>query len=208
MAKTKSTIKYDVHPGVAMIQRWEAELHSKTGRSLDEWAGLVRKRSFPKPSAAKDWLKAEYGLPPMTAYSIAEFAIGKLPWEGDPKLYLKNAVDYVRNMFVGPKEWQRPIFEAVVTFARTLGKDVRICPCKTIVPIYRNRVFAELKPATNKRLELALVLGEVPVQGRLVRNPRAKADDRRQHLIGITPDAGFDAECKKWLKAAYANDKS
>lgn len=206
MAKSKSTIQYDVHPGVSMIQKWEAELPAKTGRALDEWAGLVRKRSFPKPSAAKDWLKAEYGLPSMTAWSIAEYAIGKLPWEGDPKLYLQNAIDYVSDMFSGPKEWQRPIFEEVIAFARTLGNDVRVCPCKTIVPLYRKKVFAELKPATNKRLELAIVLGEVPVQGRLVRNPRAKTDDRRQHLIALTPDSGFGAECKKWLKAAYKYD--
>jgi Domain of unknown function (DUF5655)/Domain of unknown function (DUF4287) len=206
MAKSKSSIKYDVHPGVAMIQKWEAELPIKTGRALGEWADLVRKKGFDSPRDASAWLKADYGLPAMTAYSIAEYAVGKLPWEGDPKLYLENAVDYVRDMFAGPKEWQRPIVEEVIAFARTLGKDIRVCPCKTIVPIYRNRVIAELKPATRTRLELALVLGEVPVQGRLVRNPRAKTDDRRQHLIGITLELGFDAECKKWLKVAYKAD--
>lgn len=203
MAKTKSSIQYDVHPGVAMIQKWEAQLPAKTGRALDEWATLVRKQKFASPREASAWLKADYGLPTMTAYSIAEYAVGKLPWEGDPKLYLQNAIDYVCDMFAGPKEWQRPIFDEVVRFARTLGKDVRVCPCKTIVPLYREKVFAELKPATNKRLELALVLGEEPLRGRIVRNPRAKADDRRQHLIALTPDAGFDAECRTWLKAAY-----
>jgi Domain of unknown function (DUF5655)/Domain of unknown function (DUF4287) len=206
MAKAKSSIQYDVHPGVAMIQKWEAELPAKSGRALDEWANLVRKQKFKSARDASAWLKKEYGLPTMTAWSIAEFAIGKLPWEGDPKLYLQNAVDYVRDMFAGPKEWQRPVFDEVIAFARTLGKDVRVCPCKTIVPIYRSRVIAELKPATRTRLELALVLGEVPMQGRLVRNPRAKTDDRRQHFVAITPDAGFDAECKKWLKVAYKAD--
>lgn len=204
MAKAK--IRYDVHPGVAMIQKWESELPAKTGRALDEWAALVRKKGFDSPRDASAWLKADYGLATMTAYSIAEYAIGKLPWEGDPKLYLQNAADYVEAMFAGPKEWQRPVFEEVIAFARTLGKDISVCPCKTIVPIYRSRVIAELKPATRTRLELAFVLGEVPVQGRLVRNARAKADDRRQHLIGLTPEVGFDAECKKWLKAAYRFD--
>lgn len=205
MPKSKSLNTYDVHPGVAMIQKWQAELPAKTGRALDEWAALVRRKSFDSPRAASDWLKTDYGLPTMTAWSIAEYAIGKMPWEGDPKLYLQNAVDYVRDMFAGAKEWQRPIFHEIVAFARTLGKDVRVCPCKTIVPLYRGKVFAELKPATRTRLELALVLGEVPLSGRLVRNPRAKADDRRQHLVALAPDAGFDAECRRWLKAAYAN---
>jgi len=33
-AKTKSL--YGVHPGVAMVQKWIAELKGKTGRSLEE----------------------------------------------------------------------------------------------------------------------------------------------------------------------------
>ena len=40
MAKTKSL--YDVHPSLSMIQKWEAELPEKTGRSLDQWAEHVR----------------------------------------------------------------------------------------------------------------------------------------------------------------------
>ena len=39
--------RYDVHPGVAMVQKWEAELPAKTGRSLAEWAELVRKSRSP-----------------------------------------------------------------------------------------------------------------------------------------------------------------
>jgi len=34
MARTKSL--YSVHPGVAMVQKWIAELKVKTGRSVDE----------------------------------------------------------------------------------------------------------------------------------------------------------------------------
>ena len=33
---------YGVHPGVAMTQKWIAELKLKTGRSLDEWLRLIR----------------------------------------------------------------------------------------------------------------------------------------------------------------------
>ena len=40
---TKSTASYDVHPGVAMVQKWIAELPAKTGRSLDDWIALVKK---------------------------------------------------------------------------------------------------------------------------------------------------------------------
>jgi hypothetical protein len=40
MARAK--IKFDVHPGVAMIQKWVAELPAKTGRSIEQWSELAR----------------------------------------------------------------------------------------------------------------------------------------------------------------------
>jgi hypothetical protein len=33
---------YAVSPGVAMVQKWMAELKGKTGRDLDEWIALVK----------------------------------------------------------------------------------------------------------------------------------------------------------------------
>jgi hypothetical protein len=43
MATAKTQALYDVHPGVAMVQKWVAKLKSKTGRSLEEWLRLVKK---------------------------------------------------------------------------------------------------------------------------------------------------------------------
>lgn len=43
--KTEPTVRkspYDVHPGVAMIQDWIANLPQKTGKTLEEWLALVR----------------------------------------------------------------------------------------------------------------------------------------------------------------------
>src|SRR5207253_742846 len=34
---------YSVHPGVAMVQKWIADLPAKTGRTLEEWIALIRK---------------------------------------------------------------------------------------------------------------------------------------------------------------------
>lgn len=208
MAKKKATaVAFDVHPGVAMIRKWTDELPGKTGRTLDEWAALVRRQKFESFRPASAWLTAEYGLNGRSALHIAEYVFSHSTWDGTPEVYLRNATQYVDEMFTGPKEWQRPIFDAVVAFVRTLGADVKVCPCKTIVPFYRNHVFGELKPATKTRLELAFALGnEVAAGGRLVPNPRAKGNDRLKHLIAITPDAGFDAECRKHLKAAYRAD--
>jgi hypothetical protein len=198
---------YDVHPGVAMLQKWVAELPDKTGRSLEEWAEVARRSPLKSVKEKRDWLKAEYGLGTNSAWWIVDFAEGVTTWDADPESYLRAAVQHVDTMFAAKgKEWQRPVFETVAAFVRTLGSDVKICPCKTIVPFYRDRVFGELKPATKTRLELALALGEVPFEGRLQVNPRAKGNDRLRHLIPLTGAEDFDAGAKKWLKAAYEAD--
>ena len=40
-AKAGSSL-YSPHPGVAMVQKWIAELPAKTGRSLDAWVALIQ----------------------------------------------------------------------------------------------------------------------------------------------------------------------
>ncbi len=209
MARKSATAvaaRYDVHPGVAMVQKWAAELPGKTGRSLEQWAELVKKSNLPTAKEKQEWPKATYGHGTNTAWWIVEYAEGEATWDTDPEAYLRNAAAYVDAMFAKGKEWQRPVFEAVLAFARTLGPNVKVCPCKTIVPLYRRRVFAELRPASKTRLELALALGEVPFGGKLQPNPRAQGNDRLRHLIALTAPKDFDAAAKKWLRAAYQQD--
>ena len=53
---------YGVHPGVAMTQKWVAELKQRTGRSLEEWLRLIKKSGPKDEQARRDWLKTEHGL--------------------------------------------------------------------------------------------------------------------------------------------------
>jgi len=48
-------------------------------------------------------------------------------------------------MFAGPKEALRPLYDELLKLGRSLGKDVKVCPCQTMVPLYRNHVFAQIK---------------------------------------------------------------
>ena len=90
--------------------------------------------------------------------------------------------------------------------ARWLGPDVKVCPCKTIVPVYRQHVFAEIKPATTSRIDLGFALGSMKAAGRLVETGGFKKKDRITHRIPIESLSGVDAEVKKWLKYAYDLD--
>ena len=105
-AKAKSL--YAVHPGVAMVQKWVAELKPKTGRSLEEWLALVKKEGPKDEKSRRDWLKSKHKLGTNSAWWIAERAEGKGLEDNDPEAYLQAAVQYVEVQYAGPKEKQLP----------------------------------------------------------------------------------------------------
>jgi hypothetical protein len=197
---------YSVHPGVAMVQDWVAGLPAKTGRSLEEWIELVQKSGPPGEKDRRDWLKKEHGLGTNGAWWIAERAEGKGLEDGDPVAYLKAAEEYVAAMFAGPKAGLRPIYDRLLHLGLKLGKDVKACPCKTIVPLYRNHVFAQIKPTTRTRIDLGLALKDTPAGGRLIDTGGLAKGDRITHRIAISSVDQIDGQVERWLKTAYNRD--
>ena len=208
-AATQATRKsiYGVHPGVAMTQKWVAELKQKTGRSLDEWLRLIRKSGPKDEKARREWLKTEHGLGTNSAWWLAERADGKGTEVGDPDAYLKAAEGYVETMFASGKASLRPIYDALLKTGLKIGKDVKACPCQTIVPLYRRHVFAQIKPTTQTRIDLGFALGDMKPKGRLIDTGGFAKKDRITHRIPITSLKDIDDEVKHWLKVAYDRDE-
>ena len=196
---------YGVHPGVAMIQNAIASLPEKTGRSLDEWIAFVQKHGPKSEAARRDWLKKEQKLGTNYASWIAECAEGKGE-NRDPDQYLEIAERYVEDMFTGGKAALRPIYDALLKVGLSAGKDVKACPCKTIVPLYRNHVIAQIKPATRTRIDFGLALGATKAPKRLIDTGGYEKGDRITHRIEVTSPADIDEELKRWLKKAYELD--
>ena len=154
------------------------------------------------------WLKAKHKLGMNRAGWIAERAGGKGGDLDTPETYLKSAVRYVEGQYGGPKEKLRPIFDELLRLGKSVGDDVKACPCKTIVPLYRNHVFAQIKPTTNSRIDLGFALthykGKLPK--RLIDTGGLAKKDRITHRIEITAAEQIDGDVKKWLKTAYDLD--
>ena len=204
MSKNKSV--YSVHPGVLMTQKWIGELKQKTGRSLDEWLKLVKKEGPADEIERRRWLKQTYGLGTNFAWVIAERSAGKVDHMGDPDLYLETAGRIVDQMFSGGKAHLRPIYNALLKLGLKTGKEAKACPCQTIVPLYRNHVFAQIKPTTQTRIDLGFALGDMKPTGRLIDTGGFAKKDRITHRIPITSLADIDDEVKHWLKVAYDRD--
>lgn len=204
-AKTKSKSIYGVHPGVAMVQKAIQELPTKTGRSLEEWLAFIKKSGPKSERERRKWLKTEHGLGTNYAGWLAERAEGKGE-DGNPETYLRVAEGYVEKMFAGPKKSLRPIYDALLRLGLSTGKDVKACPCQTIVPLYRKHVFAQIKPATQTRIDLGFALKDLKATGRLFDTGGYARKDRITHRIPIVSLADIDDEVKRWLRHAYELD--
>jgi len=197
---------YSVHPSVAMVQKWIDDLPVKTGRSLDEWLKFIKK-SGPKTEAERrDWLKKEHGLGTNSAWWLAERAEGKITEFSEPDAYLRAAEGYVEKMFEGPKVDLRPIYDELLKLGLSMGKDVKACPCQTVVPLYRKHVFAQIKPATQTRIDMGFALKDLKATGKLIDTGGFAKKDRITHRIPITSVADIDDQVKRWLRHAYELD--
>jgi hypothetical protein len=197
---------YSVHPGVLMTQKWLAELKQKTGRTRDEWLKVIRKDGPADEKARRDWLREKYGLNTMTATWLAERSFGKGAEMEDPDLYLESAERDVDEMFSGGKAQLRPVYDALLKLGLKTGKEAKACPCTTIVPLYRNHVFAQIKPTTQTRIDMGFALGDMKPSGRLIDTGGFAKKDRITHRIPITSLDDIDDEVKRWLKVAYDRD--
>jgi hypothetical protein len=205
-AKSPSGL-YSVHPGVAMVQKWMTELPEKSGRSLDEWIALVKKSGPTTEKERREWLKKEYKLGANSAWWIAERADGKGTVDDSPEAYLQSAEEFVETQYAGPRAALRPLYDQLLKIGFSVGKDVKACPCKTIVPLYRNHVFAQIKPSTNTRIDLGLALGNMKTPKRLIDTGGYEKKDRITRRIEVESKADINDVLKKWLKAAYDMDK-
>lgn len=204
--KQPATSTYDVHPSLGMYQSSLAVLKQKTGRTLEEWIKLVQNSGPATERERRVWLKEEHGLGMNYASWIAEQSVGKGN-DGNPETYLKQAEEFVENMYAGTKGALRPIYDELLALGRSQGKDVKVCPGKTIVPLYRKHVFAQIKPTTRTRIDLGLALKDTKVPKRLIDTGGLAKKDRITHRIEITSLKDIDAEVKKWLKIAYEMDR-
>ena len=69
--------------------------------------------------------------------------------------------------------------------------------------LYREHVFAQIKPTTNTRIDLGLALGDTKSTGRLIDTGGFAKKDRITHRIEISTVKDIDAEVTRWLKRGY-----
>ena len=165
-----------------------ANLLEKTGKPLDQWLALVSAEGLDKHGKIVVFLKSEHGVTHGFANLIATKAL-----EGGA------TADPVAEQYAGAKAGLKPIHDAVVDYAKSLGSDVEIAPKKTSVSLRRKKQFALIVPTTKTRIDLGLALKGDAASGRL-----EEYNAMCSHRVRLESVEDFDGEVRGWMAEAYA----
>ncbi len=209
---TPSPIRYAVHPSIAHSKKILDNLPKTTGHSLAEWIRQLKKSGVAKTDikAQRAWLIQQSQMGTMQANMIVDLAWGGGRDYADPVSYLADAPGYIEAMYEGKKALLRPVYDKLISLALTLGPELKICPCKTIVPLYRNHVFAQIKPTTLTRIDLGLALKDCrrKLPHRIMDTGGLAKKDRITHRIALSHLNEVDDFVANWMSHAFSLDES
>jgi len=169
-----------------------ANMPEKTGKSLEDWVVIARKLGTDKHGEIMKHLKGDHGMTHGFANLVALTARDAIA---------KPADDLVGAQYAGAKAELKPIYDAVIAYVNTLGKDVEIAPKKAYVSLRRSKQFGLVQPSTKTRVDLGINLKGTEPTGKLEASGSFNA--MVSHRVRLSETGDVDVDVKAWLKAAY-----
>ncbi len=171
------------------LQTMIANMPEKTGRSLQDWLGVVGTTDLSRHGQIVKYLKSDHGMTHGFANLVAHKAIEAASDETPDLL----GAQYAK------KPELRPIYDALVAATRHLDADFSVK--KTYVSLRRNKQFAILQPSTKTRFDVGINLKGVDPDDRL--EPSGNFNGMVTHRVRVHSVDEVDAELIGWLEAAY-----
>ncbi|MBO6797997.1 DUF4287 domain-containing protein [Maricaulis sp.] len=170
-----------------------ANMPEKTGKSLEEWVGLLGPVGTRKHGELMKVLKGDHGLSHGYANLVAHTARDSMPSNDKPD-------DPVATQYAG-KEALKPVYDALIAAVSAFGGDVEIAPKKAYVSLRRAKQFALIQPTTKSRVDVGIKLKDVEPGDRL--EASGSFNSMVTHRVRTANVHDIDDELKAWLKTAY-----
>lgn len=172
-----------------MAQSMIANMPEKTGKSLDDWLRIVAGSGYEKHGQIVKFLKTDHAMGHGFANLVASKALNPEPVSND---------DLITVQYSGAKEALKPLHDAIVDYAQSLGEDVELAPKKTSHSLRRSKQFALITPATKSRIDLGLAL-----KGEDATNRLETYNAMCSHRVRLESMDNFDDQVKGWMRLAY-----
>ena len=175
-------------------------IEQQYGKSLNVWIAIVKESGLTKHTDMVAMLKSQYGMSHGSAHRVALKAR-----EADAVSMAKAAGASGRDpaalLYSGKKAGLKPLHDALMTAITTFGDDIELAPKKGYMSLRRRKQFAMIQPTTGTRIDLGLILKDVPATERL--ESAASFNALFTHRVRVNTINDVDAQVIAWLKQAY-----
>jgi hypothetical protein len=145
------------------LQAQIRNIEATYGKPMREWLAIVAASGLTKHTDVVRMLKTDYGLAYGAAHRVSLAARDAAAAPGGPD----QAADPVSALYTGKKASLRPLHDALMNAILAFGDDIELAPKKGYLSLRRRKQFAMIQPNATGRIDLGLILGDVPVQGGL-----------------------------------------
>lgn len=173
-------------------------IQSKTGKSFDELASIVKGSGLTKHGEIRAMLQRDLGLGYGDANALVH-AVLKSDGTRAADAAGMGTQDVLSAIYSGPKAALRPIHDALMGRIQDFG-EFEIVPKKGYVSLRRKKQFAMIGPATNARVEVGINAKELASDARLVAQP---AGSMCNYVVKLTDASEVDEKLLAWIRAAF-----
>jgi hypothetical protein len=175
-----------------------ANIETRTGKSLDALAGIIRSSGLAKHGELVAMLKRDLGMGHGDANTLVHHVL-RSDGASAAAAAGKSAADVLDEIYSGAKAPLRPIHDTLMQAIEAFG-GFDIAPKKGYVSLRRGKQFAMIGPATNTRVEVGLNMKDVKGTARL---EAQKPGGMCQFKVKVTDASEVDAELVAWIRRAY-----
>jgi hypothetical protein len=179
------------------IQAQIRNIETSYGKPMSEWLAVIAASGLTKHTEVVGMLERDYGMTHGAAHRVslvarqATTATARPDQGGDP----------AGALYTGRKADLRPLHDALMTAISALGDDIEQVPKKGYLSLRRRKQFAMVQPSGAGRIDVGLILKDVPAGGRL--ESAAGFNALFTHRVRLADPVGLDAELIGWLRSAY-----
>ena len=176
------------------LQAQIRNIEATYGKPIDEWLGIIAASGLTKHTEVVAMLKRDYAMAHGAAHRVSLLSRqgAAVPDRGG---------DPAASLYTGRKADLRPLHDALITAINAFGDDIEQVPKKGYLSLRRRKQFAMIQPSGAGRLDIGLILKDVPAEGRL--ESAAGFNALFTHRVRLADSAGLDAELIGWLRDAY-----
>ncbi len=166
-------------------------------RNIEATYGKTMSEGITKHTDVVSMLKSDYGMTNGAAHRVSLVARER----ADPAVGSAPDADPASALYAGKKAALRPLHDALINVVMAFGDDIGLAPKKGYLSLRRRKQFAMIQPSGAGRIDVGLILPDLPAGQRL--EPATGFNALFTHRVRLSSASDIDTELTGWLRQAY-----